>query len=40
VARGTFRLLPFGDALAMIRDGRISDVKTIIALLWARDRAG
>jgi ADP-ribose pyrophosphatase len=26
--------LPFGEALAMIRDGRITDVKTIAGLLW------
>ena len=26
--------LPFAEALAMIRDGRITDVKTIVALLW------
>lgn len=33
-------LLPFGDALAMCGDGRITDVKTIIGLLRARGRAG
>lgn len=33
-------LLPFGDALAMCGDGRITDVKTIIGLLWAQGRAG
>jgi ADP-ribose pyrophosphatase len=27
--------LPFAEALAMVRDGRITDVKTIVALLWA-----
>jgi ADP-ribose pyrophosphatase len=27
--------LPFREALAMAADGRISDVKTIIALFWA-----
>ena len=27
-------LLPFDDALAMVRDGRISDVKTVAAILW------
>jgi ADP-ribose pyrophosphatase len=26
--------VPFSEAVAMVRDGRISDVKTIIALLW------
>ena len=26
--------LPFAEALAMIRDGRITDVKTMVALLW------
>jgi len=26
--------IPFGEAIAMIRDGRITDVKTIVALLW------
>jgi ADP-ribose pyrophosphatase len=26
--------LPFGEAIAMVRDGRITDVKTIVALLW------
>jgi ADP-ribose pyrophosphatase len=25
---------PFGEALAMVRDGRITDVKTMIALFW------
>ena len=33
-------VLPFGDALAMSRDGRISDVKTIIGLLWTQGRVG
>jgi ADP-ribose pyrophosphatase len=33
-------LLPFGDALAMCGDGRISDVKTIIGLLWTQRRVG
>ena len=33
-------VLPFGEALAMSRDGRISDVKTIIGLLWTQDRVG
>ena len=26
--------LPFAEAIAMVRDGRITDVKTIVALLW------
>ena len=26
--------MPFEEAIAMVRDGRITDVKTIIALLW------
>jgi ADP-ribose pyrophosphatase len=26
--------LPLGEALAMIRDGRITDAKTIVGLLW------
>ena len=29
-------LLPFDDAVAMVRDGRISDVKTVAAILWAK----
>ena len=29
-------LLPFDDALAMVRDGRISDVKTVAAILWVK----
>ena len=29
--------LPFAEALAMTRDGRITDVKTIVGLLWAQD---
>jgi ADP-ribose pyrophosphatase len=29
--------VPFAEALAMLNDGRISDVKTMIALFWARD---
>lgn len=28
--------LPFDEALAMAADGRISDVKTIVGLFWAR----
>jgi len=27
-------LLPFDEAVAMVRDGRISDVKTVAAILW------
>jgi ADP-ribose pyrophosphatase len=27
---------PFDDALAMVRDGRITDVKTVAAILWAK----
>ena len=27
-------VVPFADALAMVRDGRITDVKTVAALLW------
>ncbi|MER5952047.1 NUDIX domain-containing protein [Streptomyces sp. NPDC001904] len=27
--------LPFGDALAMVRDGRIADGKTVLLLQWA-----
>jgi ADP-ribose pyrophosphatase len=27
-------LVPFGEAIAMIRDGRITDAKTVSALLW------
>jgi ADP-ribose pyrophosphatase len=26
--------VPFSEAIAMVRDGRITDVKTIVALLW------
>jgi ADP-ribose pyrophosphatase len=33
-------LLPFDEALAMCSDGRISDVKTIIGLMWAKGRIG
>lgn len=28
-------ILPFGEAVEMIRDGRITDAKTVAALLWA-----
>lgn len=31
--------LPFSEAEAMTLDGRISDVKTIVGLLWARNAA-
>ena len=30
--------LPFAEALAMASDGRISDVKTIVGLIWASSR--
>ena len=30
--------LPFDEALAMARDGRLTDVKTIIGLFWAASR--
>ena len=29
-------LLPFDDAVAMTRDGRITDAKTMAAILWAK----
>jgi ADP-ribose pyrophosphatase len=29
--------LPFADALAMTRGGRITDVKTIVGLLWTKE---
>ena len=29
-------VLPFDDAVAMVRDGRISDVKTVAAILWVK----
>lgn len=32
-------LVPFDEAIAMVRDGRITDVKTVAALLWV-DRFG
>jgi ADP-ribose diphosphatase len=31
--------VPFAEAIAMVRDGRITDVKTVAALLWV-DRFG
>ena len=27
-------LVPFAEALQMVRDGRITDTKTMVALLW------
>ena len=30
-------ILPFQEALARVRDGRITDAKTVAALLWAKD---
>jgi ADP-ribose pyrophosphatase len=33
-------VVPFSDAIAMCCDGRISDVKTIIGLLWTQGRVG
>lgn len=32
-------IVPFADAVTMVRDGRITDVKTVAALLWV-DRFG
>jgi ADP-ribose pyrophosphatase len=32
-------VVPFAEAIAMVRDGRITDVKTVAALLWV-DRFG
>ena len=32
-------VVPFDEAIAMVRDGRITDVKTVAALLWV-DRFG
>ena len=29
-------VVPFDDALAMVRDGRITDAKTVAALLWVK----
>jgi ADP-ribose pyrophosphatase len=29
-------VMPFDEAIAMVRDGRITDVKTVAALLWMR----
>jgi hypothetical protein len=28
--------VPFDEALAMVRDGRITDAKTVAALLWVQ----
>ena len=30
-------IVPFDEAIAMIRDGRISDAKTVAALLWVKN---
>jgi ADP-ribose pyrophosphatase len=30
-------IMPFGEALAMARDGRITDAKTVASLLWVKD---
>jgi ADP-ribose pyrophosphatase len=32
-------LVPFDEAIAMVRDGRITDVKTVAGLLWVRSFA-
>jgi ADP-ribose pyrophosphatase len=32
--------LPLAEALAMARDGRVTDVKTIVGLLWVEARSG
>ena len=29
-------IVPFEEALAMVRDGRITDAKTVAALLWVQ----
>ena len=29
-------LAPFDEAVAMVRDGRITDVKTVAAILWVK----
>ena len=29
-------VVPFEEALAMVRDGRITDAKSVAALLWMR----
>ncbi len=33
-------IVPFDEALAMVRDGRITDSKTVAALLWVRTWGG
>ena len=33
-------IVPFGEAIEMIRDGRITDVKTVAGLLWVRTFLG
>jgi len=33
-------IIPFNDAIAMVRDGRITDSKTVAALLWVRTWGG
>ena len=33
-------VLPFDEAIAMVRDGRITDAKTVAALLWAKSFLG
>jgi ADP-ribose pyrophosphatase len=32
--------VPFGEALAMVRDGRITDAATALGLLWEEGRGG
>ena len=32
--------VPFGEALAMVRDGRITDAATVLGLLWEEGRGG
>jgi ADP-ribose pyrophosphatase len=33
-------IVPFDEAIAMVRDGRITDSKTVAALLWVRSFGG
>ncbi|TMH61521.1 MAG: NUDIX hydrolase [Betaproteobacteria bacterium] len=33
-------IIPFDEAIAMVRDGRITDSKTVAALLWVRTWGG
>ena len=33
-------IVPFDEALAMVRDGRITDAKTVAALLWVKTWGG